>query len=218
MPNRSPDIPFPQYPRRVSDHLSLFTTSHQQRPEAKREKAAKKRDRVAAKKEKAASKRAKVSTGKLPDDVKAIKAELNALAARQATTCSRSLKRLSKAVPRRRLPRRRRRRRRIPKTRRRRTRRRQTRRKRRLLRRKTPRMRRRQARRRSPRPSPAVATSAPTAPTDEELEYAVKEMLAGVNLESVSMKKIRVDLEEKFGVPLNDKKSIIKEFAEKYIS
>ena len=46
----------------------------------------------------------------------------------------------------------------------------------------------------------------------------VKEMLAGVNLESVSMKKIRVDLEEKFGVPLNDKKSIIKEFAEKYIS
>ena len=43
-------------------------------------------------------------------------------------------------------------------------------------------------------------------------------MLAGVNLESVSMKKIRVDLEEKFGVPLNDKKSIIKEFAEKYIS
>ena len=49
---------------------------------------------MAAKKEKAASKRAKVSTGKLPDDVKAIKAELNALAARQAAL----LKKLEKAI------------------------------------------------------------------------------------------------------------------------
>ena len=57
----------------------------------------------------------------------------------------------------------------------------------------------------------------PEAPSDEDLEAAVKAMLSGVDLESVSMKKIRVDLEEKFGVPLNDKKSIIKEFAQKYI-
>ena len=57
----------------------------------------------------------------------------------------------------------------------------------------------------------------PEAPADEDLEAAVKAMLSGVDLESVSMKKIRVDLEEKFGVPLNDKKSIIKDFAQKYI-
>tara|TARA_B100000405_G_scaffold301684_1_gene263490 strand:+ start:30 stop:203 length:174 start_codon:yes stop_codon:yes gene_type:complete len=56
------------------------------------------------------------------------------------------------------------------------------------------------------------------APTDLELEQAVKEMLDGVNLEAVSMKKLRGDLEVKFGVPLTDKKSLIKEFAEKYIS
>lgn len=168
---------------------------------------------MAAKKEKAASKRAKVSTGKLPDDVKAIKAELNALAARQAAL----LKKLEKAIEGG------------------------------AKKKAAPKKAAAEEdsedeeasdeeeeevaeeedakdeaapsqKEEPPPPSPAVATSAPTAPTDEELEYAVKEMLAGVNLESVSMKKIRVDLEEKFGVPLNDKKSIIKEFAEKYIS
>lgn len=168
---------------------------------------------MAAKKEKAASKRAKVSTGKLPDDVKAIKAELNALAARQAAL----LKKLEKAIEGG------------------------------AKKKAAPKKAAAEEdsedeeasdeeeeevaeeedakdeaapsqKEEPPPPSPAVATSAPTAPTDEELEHAVKEMLAGVNLESVSMKKIRVDLEEKFGVPLNDKKSIIKEFAEKYIS
>jgi protein DEK len=173
---------------------------------------------VAAKKEKAASKRAKVSTGKLPDDVKAIKAELNALAARQAALLKKLEKAIEggakkKAAPKKKAA--------------------------------AEDSEDEEAsdeeasdeeeeevaeeedakdeaapsqKEEPPPPSPAVATSAPTAPTDEELEYAVKEMLAGVNLESVSMKKIRVDLEEKFGVPLNDKKSIIKEFAEKYIS
>jgi protein DEK len=172
---------------------------------------------VAAKKEKAASKRAKVSTGKLPDDVKAIKAELNALAARQAALLKKLEKAIEggakkKAAPKKKAA--------------------------------AEDSEDEEAsdeeasdeeeeevaeeedakdeaapsqKEEPPPPSPA-ATSAPTAPTDEELEYAVKEMLAGVNLESVSMKKIRVDLEEKFGVPLNDKKSIIKEFAEKYIS
>ena len=53
---------------------------------------------------------------------------------------------------------------------------------------------------------------------DADFEQAVKEMLDGVNLEAVSMKKLRGDLEVKFGVPLTDKKSLIKEFAEKYIS
>lgn len=173
---------------------------------------------MAAKKEKAASKRAKVSTGKLPDDVKAIKAELNALAARQAALLKKLEKAIEggakkKAAPKKKAA--------------------------------AEDSEDEEAsdeeasdeeeeevaeeedakdeaapsqKEEPPPPSPAVATSAPTAPTDEELEYAVKEMLAGVNLESVSMKKIRVDLEEKFGVPLNDKKSIIKEFAEKYIS
>ena len=176
---------------------------------------------MAAKKEKAASKRAKVSTGKLPDDVKAIKAELNALAARQAALLKKLEKAIEggakkKAAPKKKAA--------------------------------AEDSEDEEAsdeeasdeasdeeeeevaeeedakdeaapsqKEEPPPPSPA-ATSAPTAPTDEELEYAVKEMLAGVNLESVSMKKIRVDLEEKFGVPLNDKKSIIKEFAEKYIS
>ena len=173
---------------------------------------------MAAKKEKAASKRAKVSTGKLPDDVKAIKAELNALAARQAALLKKLEKAIEggakkKAAPKKKAA--------------------------------AEDSEDEEAsdeeasdeeeeevaeeedakdeaapsqKEEPPPPSPAVATSAPTAPTDEELEYAVKEMLAGVNLESVSMKKIRVDLEEKFGVPLNDKKSIINEFAEKYIS
>ena len=171
---------------------------------------------MAAKKEKAASKRAKVSTGKLPDDVKAIKAELNALAARQAALLKKLEKAIEggakkKAAPKKKAA--------------------------------AEDSEDEEAsdeeeeeeevaeeedaeeeaapsqKEEPPAPSPAPSTpAAPRAPTDEELEYAVKEMLAGVNLESVSMKKIRVDLEEKFGVPLNDKKSIIKEFAEKYIS
>ena len=55
-------------------------------------------------------------------------------------------------------------------------------------------------------------------PTDVKLEKAVKEMMTGADLESVSMKKIRADLEAKFGVPLADKKALIKGFVEKHIS
>ena len=170
---------------------------------------------VAAKKEKAASKRAKVSTGKLPDDVKAIKAELNALAARQAAL----LKKLEKAI--------------------------EGGAKKKAAPKKAAAEEDSEDEEASdeeeeevaeeedaeeetapsqkeepPAPSAAPTTpvSAPTAPTDLELEQAVKEMLDGVNLEAVSMKKLRGDLEVKFGVPLTDKKSLIKEFAEKYIS
>lgn len=170
---------------------------------------------MAAKKEKAASKRAKVSTGKLPDDVKAIKAELNALAARQAAL----LKKLEKAI--------------------------EGGAKKKAAPKKAAAEEDSEDEEASdeeeeevaeeedaeeetapsqkeepPAPSQAPATpvSAPTAPTDLELEQAVKEMLDGVNLEAVSMKKLRGDLEVKFGVPLTDKKSLIKEFAEKYIS
>ena len=170
---------------------------------------------MAAKKEKAASKRAKVSTGKLPDDVKAIKAELNALAARQAAL----LKKLEKAI--------------------------EGGAKKKAAPKKAAAEEDSEDEEASdeeeeevaeeedaeeetapsqkeepPAPSAAPATpfSALTAPTDLELEQAVKEMLDGVNLEAVSMKKLRGDLEVKFGVPLTDKKSLIKEFAEKYIS
>ena len=170
---------------------------------------------MAAKKEKAASKRAKVSTGKLPDDVKAIKAELNALAARQAAL----LKKLEKAI--------------------------EGGAKKKAAPKKAAAEEDSEDEEASdkeeeevaeeedaeeetapsqkeepPAPSAAPTTpvSAPTAPTDLELEQAVKEMLDGVNLEAVSMKKLRGDLEVKFGVPLTDKKSLIKEFAEKYIS
>ena len=170
---------------------------------------------MAAKKEKAASKRAKVSTGKLPDGVKAIKAELNALAARQAAL----LKKLEKAI--------------------------EGGAKKKAAPKKAAAEEDSEDEEASdeeeeevaeeedaeeetapsqkeepPAPSAAPATpvSAPTAPTDLELEQAVKEMLDGVNLEAVSMKKLRGDLEVKFGVPLTDKKSLIKEFAEKYIS
>ena len=176
---------------------------------------------MAAKKEKAASKRAKVSTGKLPDDVKAIKAELNALAARQAALLKKLEKAIEGGAKKKAAP------------------------KKKaaaedsedeeasdeeasdeeasdeeeeVAEEEDAKDEAAPSQKEEPPPPSAAATSAPTAPTDEELEYAVKEMLAGVNLESVSMKKIRVDLEEKFGVPLNDKKSIIKEFAEKYIS
>ena len=180
---------------------------------------------MAAKKEKAASKRAKVSTGKLPDDVKAIKAELNALAARQAALLKKLEKAIEggakkKAAPKKKAA--------------------------------AEDSEDEEAsdeeasdeeasdeeeeevaeeedaeeetapsqKEEPPAPSAAPATpvSAPMAPTDLELEQAVKEMLDGVNLEAVSMKKLRGDLEVKFGVPLTDKKSLIKEFAEKYIS
>ena len=47
---------------------------------------------------------------------------------------------------------------------------------------------------------------------DEALEKAVKAMLEGADLESVSMKKIRAELEEKFGTSLAEKKAVIKGF------
>ena len=54
-------------------------------------------------------------------------------------------------------------------------------------------------------------------PTDEALEAAVKEMLEGSDVENISMKKVRADLEEKFGVPLVAKKNEIKGFVVKVV-
>ena len=52
---------------------------------------------------------------------------------------------------------------------------------------------------------------------DEALEKAVKAMLEGADLESVSMKKIRAELEEKFGTSLAEKKAVIKDFVQNAI-
>jgi protein DEK len=49
-------------------------------------------------------------------------------------------------------------------------------------------------------------------PDDSALEAAIKELLKGNDSAEVSMKKVRADLEGKFGVPLNEKKAKIKEF------
>jgi hypothetical protein len=49
------------------------------------------------------------------------------------------------------------------------------------------------------------------------LELAVKQLLKGADMESISMKKVRGDLEEKLGVPLTDKKAKIKEIVNEII-
>jgi protein DEK len=65
--------------------------------------------------------------------------------------------------------------------------------------------------------TPSVASAPPPGPTDAQLCAAVKEMLSGADLASVSMKKIRADLEAKFGVSLVEKKATIKAFVESAI-
>ena len=54
-------------------------------------------------------------------------------------------------------------------------------------------------------------------PTDEAIKAAVVEMLDGQDVDAISMKKVRADLEEKFGVPLVEKKTIIKEYVTAYV-
>jgi chitin synthase len=54
-------------------------------------------------------------------------------------------------------------------------------------------------------------------PSDADLELAVKQLLKGADMESISMKKVRGDLEEKLGVPLTDKKAKIKEIVNEII-
>ena len=54
-------------------------------------------------------------------------------------------------------------------------------------------------------------------PTDEAIKAAVVEMLDGQDVDAISMKKVRADLEEKFGVPLVEKKTIIKELWTAYV-
>jgi protein DEK len=51
-------------------------------------------------------------------------------------------------------------------------------------------------------------------PTDDALREAIAELLKDSDHESLSLKKMRADLEERFGVPLKEKKAMIKEMVE----
>ena len=188
--------------------------------DAKREKAAEKRERLAAKKTKLAEKkdkakakkereqakkdkeRAKKGGGKgakaLPTDAEAIKAELQAMAARQAKL----LAKLEKAVE-------------------------------------EPASAKiadgaRSGRAAAPRgdaeappakrakataaegsaPDAAAAEKQSKMPADDALREAIAELLKDGDQESLSLKKMRADLEARFGVPLNEKKAKIKEIVE----
>jgi protein DEK len=182
--------------------------------DAKREKAAEKRERLAAKKTKLAEKkdkakakkereqakkdkeRAKKGGGKgakaLPTDAEAIKAELQAMAARQAKL----LAKLEKAVE-------------EPAS-------------------------AKSGRAAAPRgdaeappakrakataaegsaPDAATAEKQSKMPADDALREAIAELLKDGDQESLSLKKMRADLEARFGVPLNEKKAKIKEIVE----
>ena len=54
-------------------------------------------------------------------------------------------------------------------------------------------------------------------PSDEAIEAAIREMLTGADVDAISMKKVRADLEEKFGVPLVEKKAVIKEYVTAHV-
>lgn len=206
--------------------MSIRAPSAKEAAEEKREKAAAKREREAAKKEKVAAQKAKVaakkekakaanakakakatssssrSGAKLPDAAAAIKKELETLNAKQAAL----IRKLEKAV--------------------------------------TTAGTKRKAPTKSPKKAPAKKAKTTeeaedededeekkepedeeeeedeeeandgSVPSDSALEKAVKTMLEGADLESVSMKKIRAELEEKFGVSLAEKKAVIKGFVE----
>ena len=178
--------------------------------DAKREKAAEKRERLAVKKEKLAEKkekakakkereqakkdkeRAKKGGGKgakaLPDDAQAIKAELQAMAARQAKLLAKLEKAVEPASP-----------------------------------------KAKPARKAGDAEAPPAKRAKETAaegadaaeeekqskmPTDDALREAIAELLKDSDHESLSLKKMRADLEERFGVPLNEKKAKIKEMVE----
>ena len=62
-------------------------------------------------------------------------------------------------------------------------------------------------------PTPAAAPSHPNnpQPTDQEIRDAIVSMIKGADLEEISIKKIRIELEEKFGCPMKEKKEMIKQ-------
>lgn len=177
----------------------------------KREKTAEKREKVAAKKEKLAEKKEKAKAKKdkakgkktggdaskktIPSDTESIKAELQAMAQRQAALLAK-LEKAAASPP---------------------------------------------AKPKPARKAKEPSEDAPAAkkakedeaeaeeasdsdeqpeskkPSDADLQSAIKEMLDGADMESISMKKVRGDLEEKFGVPLTDKKARIKEIVNEIV-
>ena len=172
--------------------------------EAKREKAAEKRERLAAKKAKLAEKKDKErakkggGTGRggakaLPNDADAIKAELQAMAARQAKLLAKLEKAVEPASP--------------PKA-------------------KAARKAADAEETPAKRAKTTVAEGAGAAaeekqskmPTDDALREAIADLLKGGDHETLSLKKMRADLEERFGVPLNEKKAKIKELVEAIVA
>ena len=186
--------------------------------EAKREKAAEKRERLAAKKTKLAEKKDKAKAKKereqakkdkerakkgggtgrggakaLPNDADAIKAELQAMAARQAKLLAKLEKAAEPASP--------------PKA-------------------KAARKAADAEETPAKRAKTTVAEGAGAAaeekqskmPTDDALREAIADLLKGGDHETLSLKKMRADLEERFGVPLNEKKAKIKELVEAIVA
>ena len=180
--------------------------------DAKREKAAEKRERLAAKKTKLAEKKDKAKAKKereqakkdkerarkgggkgakaLPTDAEAIKAELQAMAARQAKL----LAKLEKAVE-------------EP-----------------ASAEKAdgargdaeapPAKRAKATAAEGSAPAAAAAEKQSKMPAEDALREAIAELLKDGDQESLSLKKMRADLEARFGVPLNEKKAKIKEIVE----
>ena len=179
--------------------------------DAKREKAAEKRERLAAKKTKLAEKkdkakakkereqakkdkeRAKKGGGKgakaLPTDAEAIKAELQAMAARQAKLLAKLEKAVEPASPKAKPARKA------------------------AAAEETPAKRAKTA---AAEGAGAVAGEEKQSkmPADDALREAIAELLKDGDHETLSLKKMRADLEEKFGVPLHEKKAKIKEIVE----
>ena len=183
--------------------------------DAKREKAAEKRERLAAKKTKLAEKkdkakakkereqakkdkeRAKKGGGKgakaLPTDAEAIKAELQAMAARQAKLLAKLEKAVEPASPKAKPARKA------------------------AAAEETPAKRAKTA---AAEGAGAVAGEEKQSkmPADDALREAIAELLKDGDHETLSLKKMRADLEEKFGVPLHEKKAKIKEMVEAIVA
>ena len=186
--------------------------------DAKREKAAEKRERLAAKKTKLAEKKDKAKAKKereqakkekeramkgggaarggakaLPSDAEAIKAELQAMAARQAKLLAKLEKAVEPASPKAKPARKA------------------------AAAEETPAKRAKTA---AAEGAGAVAGEEKQSkmPADDALREAIAELLKDGDHETLSLKKMRADLEEKFGVPLHEKKAKIKEMVEAIVA
>lgn len=55
----------------------------------------------------------------------------------------------------------------------------------------------------------AAFTASPTGPSDYELETAVRDLLRGADLNTVTKRAVRQKLEDKFGIDLSSRKGTI---------